>query len=924
MQTIERATQTPTRRPRWETPAWIALAIASIPLLLLAIFTRGGVLILLILAVAVGLLLMVRHRGILFIEVVAFLIHFEGLGTGPVRTGRFVAGIAALLMLYKLIVQRWRPPAIPLRTWTPIWALFVWATVSALWAAESGTWINNMLQFMLGLIYFAITALMVDSHEKVRQFLRAYWVGGMFGSTVGVMGLVVGGRSAGFNDDPNFFGLLQASMIPLTVYYRRHATTARERALYSFALIVVLGGAAGAGSRSGLIGAAVAIVATLVTRPGLSTGRRSRVAVMAVVLGGLAFVGGFLANPSNLERGFADRGAGRLDFLTVSIPLIKEQPITGYGFGQLRLLIPPQLRLTPGSQQLDELREDVSSHNTYIDTVGDLGVIGLFLFGSVVAVAILGLVRPRWLQLRELSTTIMVMFVPVVTSAFFLPLLNNKLAWGVIGLSAALQVPSWRSRWSGLAGAVPGTAVMSGTGTAASGAHPDVAGSPEERLATWDLRFSRRAKRYLVMTAVIGGLLAGLAAGLLPTQYSATAAVVSRRLDTSVSGRYVSIDRERLQGILTLAVSGAYAVELQRLSGLELTPQEIRERMSVTRPRSGNIVQIVYSDTSLENSEAVMPYLVPALDNVFADSRAAVEVQTSNEVRPSVPGETRVYSGVYYTPAYEGSTLGVDPPPTTWMVFVGALGGGLAALGWALAGSRRARIESADDFPRFTGMAVWTHVGAGRGRRLRATGAQFEQLVATAVDSSTADDLPSRIVVTAPTSGSEGRQVALGIAAALASEGRRVVLVDAQLDRPRLSSRLARRSAPGLADLDRHGLSVSDVLRPVSRRRLPSVPRRLVGSSVDQLRFIPAGARQARARKVLRPEWLEQLDPDVAVVVLAPATLGEVPVSALLEWGDTTVLTLLTGHTTTIEAEDAAGVATLFSTGSRGIVLVND
>ncbi len=44
----------------------------------------------------------------------------------------------------------------------------------------------------------------------------------------------------GFGSDPNFFGLLQASMIPLTVYYRRHAVTPQAKWLYTVAVVVVL------------------------------------------------------------------------------------------------------------------------------------------------------------------------------------------------------------------------------------------------------------------------------------------------------------------------------------------------------------------------------------------------------------------------------------------------------------------------------------------------------------------------------------------------------------------------------------------------------------------------------------------------------------------------------------------------------------
>ena len=92
-------------------------------------------------------------------------------------------------------------------------------------------------QFALGLIFFATTALLCDSHRLIQQFLRGFWVGGLFSSAAGVLGLVIGIRSVGFGGDPNFFGLLQASMIPLTVYYRRHATTALQRHLYALALL---------------------------------------------------------------------------------------------------------------------------------------------------------------------------------------------------------------------------------------------------------------------------------------------------------------------------------------------------------------------------------------------------------------------------------------------------------------------------------------------------------------------------------------------------------------------------------------------------------------------------------------------------------------------------------------------------------------
>ena len=278
------------------------------------VLSKWGVLFAVVLAGMFGLGLWVWRRGFIFIEMVAFLIHFDGLGFSLVRMGRVMAAAIFGVICWKLVVERWRPPAIPVRHWLPPLMLTTFAVMTGAWSESVAGWLFAMGMFGLALAYFGASALLVDSHVKIQQYLRAYWVGGLWGSGAGVLALFLGTRSVGFGGDPNFFGLLQASMIPLTVYYRRNETDPVKRRWYTLALLFVLAGAAGAGSRSGLIGGAVAIVGTMVTRPRISAGRRFRVGIGAVVLAGLAFVIGFVANPNNLQRGFADRGAGRLDF----------------------------------------------------------------------------------------------------------------------------------------------------------------------------------------------------------------------------------------------------------------------------------------------------------------------------------------------------------------------------------------------------------------------------------------------------------------------------------------------------------------------------------------------------------------------------------------------------------------------------------
>lgn len=918
--------------------AWIAGAVLALPLLLVAVFSKWGVLIAVSVAIVVGLGIWVWQRGFVFVEIVAFLIHFDGLGAGPIRMGRIMAALAAVVLVVKL-VKGWKPPAIPVRHWGPVWALTVWAVISGLWSLDSGMWIYTFGVYGLGIAYFLITGMLIESHRMVQQFLRAYWVGGLFGSAAGILALVLGTRSVGFGSDPNYFGLLEASMIPLTVYYRRHAVTKEARWAYTIALIVVLGGAAGAGSRSGLIGAAVAIVGTMVTRPGLRPVRRVGVGIGSVLLAGFAFLVGFVVNPNNLQRGFADRGAGRVDLWTTALALIRENPFWGYGFGQLKTLVPPNLLLTPGSQRLNELRPDVSAHNTWLDIVGDLGAIGLILFVAIFVIALVGFARPRWLQTRELSMTLFVMMLPVLVGSFFLPLLNNKLGWALIGLAASLQVPSVQARWSGMAGALGSNApparspalLEPPSGGSALPAVPAVRGERPEapgeevwepvELARWDLRLSRRFRLNVLAAGVAMAVVFALIGGLRPTTYTATAGIFVPRVDGTPQSDRVKFDRERLQSALTLGVSGAYAQELISVAGLDLSVSEVREGLDATRPKMGSYVEISYTDADRANVEAVLPHLVDTLDQVYADTRQFALAETENELRPLVPGESRVYTGPAYLDAFSEPEFSVNSPRTAWYAFVGFLVGALISMGLMLAGQRRPRVTSTDDLREHLGVPTWAHVG-GSARRRRPTRDQFAQVLATAGAAADDDRVPRHVVVAAPHTEPLARTLAIGLAAEVVALGGRAVLVDAHSDRPMLSARLGGLGRPGLRDVG-DDVELSQVIRRVNPLRLPKVARRMLGATAENLRFVPAGRLRRGGDRALPLAALDQIDPEVTVVVLAPPMLGDAPVATLLGWADALVVAGTVGRTTTHDLEDAAAQAHAFCAAPTGVVLLD-
>ena len=904
-----------------------------LPVLLIAVGTRVGALVLVLFVVLGGIAVWVQRKAIVFAEIAAFLIHFDGVGQGPVRMGRVVALVGAGVLVYKLL-SGWRPPAIPPKHWIPVWALLVWAVFTGAWSASSSAWFLNLCVFGLGVAYFCISGMLLDTPAMVQRYLRAFWVGGLFGSAAGILALFLGTRSVGFGGDPNFFGLLQASMIPLTVYFRRQATDARTKWLYTLALLFVLAGAAGAGSRSGLIGGSIAIVATMITRPGLNPIRRVGVSISAMFLGVVAFLVGFLANPANLQRGFSDRGAGRLDLWNVTIALIKERPLTGYGFGQIKTYIVPNLLTTPGSKWLMDTRTEVSAHNTWLDVTGDLGMIGLAIFVSVFIITLWSLLTPRWKEDRELSTILFVMMLPVLSGSFFLPLLNNKLSWSLIGVAAALQVPSWGARWTGLAGSAKSSTALSVPSPAPARHLPEPEGvatvpgfpaPPSVRLARWDLRVSKRFRIWILVGALLGGMCLGVVASAMPTEYDAVAGVFVPELDGPEDRDVIMVDRQRLQGVLTTTISAAYAAELKELSGVELSVPEIRSRLSVTRPKMGAYLEVKYTDTDRANAEAVLPQLLPALDGLYRRTHELARAQTANEVRPIVPGEQRFYSGEFYLRVGRAAEIEPVPPRTAWLIFVGMATGGLIAAGLALAQQRRPRVNNDDDFDDVLGMPLWTHIGRTRRRKTVSSG-QFAQIPAMAMEHCEhLDDPvgPTRFVIASPRRDSSAPSLALGLSAELVAEGRRVVLVDAQLDRPELTARLGRLGRRGLADVVTSSTDIASVVRRVNPLLLPRRLRRSISKGSGELRFVAAGRRRAAKDATVPLDVLDRFDQDVTVVMVAPPILGDVPISAVLGWGDAVILTLVEGRTVTFDAEDAAAVVRTFSLGCNGAVLLD-
>lgn len=192
---------------------------------------------------------------------------------------------------------------------------------------------------------------------------------------------------------------------------------------------------------------------------------------------------------------------------------------------------------------------------------------------------------------------------------------------------------------------------------------------------------------------------------------------------------------------------------------------------------------------------------------------------------------------------------------------------------------------------------------------------------------------PKAIVVTSALAEEGKSSVASSLAGAMASAGRRTLLVEADLRRPSLAERFGVEQLPGLADYLAGTVAPHDTLRTIQLAQpdagdgtSPWSADRPVGGAIQRLVFIPSGSQTSRSAELLGSDdfkqFVEQVTQTYDVVVFDSSPL--LPVSDTLEvlpWVDAAVLCVREGHTTLDQVSAAKDVLSRFPRCLAGIVV---
>jgi capsular exopolysaccharide synthesis family protein len=303
----------------------------------------------------------------------------------------------------------------------------------------------------------------------------------------------------------------------------------------------------------------------------------------------------------------------------------------------------------------------------------------------------------------------------------------------------------------------------------------------------------------------------------------------------------------------------------------------------------------------------------PALAQSVADDWVVALAAQVREIEMTGASSSTAEPAVRIVPLAKASLPGAPVSPNLKLALgIGAAAGLLLGLGYALLrGFLDRRIRTASDAERSSGHPVIGTLPAdprlANGSRILeppSSGVQGSHAMGEALRELRTNlqfidvDNPPRIILVTSSVPSEGKSTVLGnLAAAMASAGENVVVVDADLRRPTVHDVFDVVPGVGLTDVLAGRASVEDVLqnfagapnlRVLGAGRIPPNPSELLGS---------------RMMKNL----LTHLAEDATVLVDAPPLLPVTDAAVLSRSADGTILVARVGKTTTDSLERAVG-----------------
>jgi succinoglycan biosynthesis transport protein ExoP len=415
---------------------------------------------------------------------------------------------------------------------------------------------------------------------------------------------------------------------------------------------------------------------------------------------------------------------------------------------------------------------------------------------------------------------------------------------------------------------------------------------------------------------VAGGLLAGLLLAVLLSWSAERTYTSTSQLFVSVTGspdQTAPLDadtfaQQRMSSYVRVLTGVPMAERVSDDLGLSVPADELARQVSVTALPGTVVLQVTVTAATPEQAQEIG-------ESVLRQFTAWVEELETPRGRTTPAVEID---------ALQTPTFAPEPVSPGWRrnLLLGAATGLLLGVGMALLRSRLdTSVRGEDDVRHAAGAELLGRVpedvqqtDLGRSRDLDREPASADAYRTVRVNLwRTGEDRSPRVVVVAGALPGEGAStVAVHLAVSLARSGRRVLLVDCDFRRPRVSRYLdLPEDAPGLSEVLAGTIDLHLATRPWADQRLTVLG---AGTLLPDLDSLLTSARWADLLGTLRSEYDQ-------VVIDAPPLVPVIDAAAVSALADGCVLVTRFGSTTRAELTEAAVVLERAHARLLGVVL---
>ena len=364
-------------------------------------------------------------------------------GAGIVTIDKVIGALAVAAWLLDWVVNR--RSILGNRQLLVLGAFLAWTAVSMADASSEKAALTTSLRYLIfATLYFLVIQMVRGERHKAEVLIRVVLVAAAAASVVGLTAFFTHhvARASGPIKDPNDFGFILASSVPLAIYQIRWAATRWGRAVSGVAVVLILACTLATFSRSALTGLAVATLWVLLTGRLRLRWVLSVLACLAVVL-----LVTFKVAPQVINVAFGQKTHvaiknvnERFGYYRVEISEWEHYPLTGVGPGNFVYRF---YQFAPGTQESLPYPSNVltiSGEEAYLIILAEQGTPGLVLFLTYLALSWVDLRRrfPDDARRNDLQAALAASFIVACIGALFLAEQYYPPLWYLPALAAGL------------------------------------------------------------------------------------------------------------------------------------------------------------------------------------------------------------------------------------------------------------------------------------------------------------------------------------------------------------------------------------------------------------------------------------------------------------------------------------------------------